>query len=121
MKIGEVCLLTNNVIRLANFYRKLFELNDYSDDDIHQVIISEGTGFTIFNDGKERANNFQNICLAFTVDDVDIEFERLTKLGIKIIAPPTARPWGAKNMSFCDPDGNYIFFRSFLKQGEVLL
>ena len=52
------------------------------------------------------------ICLAFTVDDVDIEYERLISLGINKIEPPTIRPWGAKNMIFTDPDGNQIIFRT---------
>ena len=51
--------------------------------------------------------------MAFTVDDVDDEFVRLKSLGIKIIDEPTVRPWGAKNMRFCDPDGNFVVFRSF--------
>ena len=63
-----------------------------------------------------RNNNLQNICLAFTVNDIDIEFERLTALGVEIVSPPTMRPWGAKNMSFLDPDKNLIIFRSFPKQ-----
>lgn len=113
MKIGEVCLLTNNVVRLANFYKVLFEVDNGSDDDVHQFIISEETTLTIYNDGKSRKNNIQNICLAFTVDDVDEEYERLKELGIEIIEPPTVRPWGVKNMTFNDLDGNSITFRSF--------
>ena len=50
---------------------------------------------------------------AFTVENVDIEFERLKALGVEIVDPPTLRPWGAKNMSFLDPDNNLITFRSF--------
>ena len=44
------------------------------------------------------------------------EFERLKTLGVEIVSPPTLRPWGAKNMSFLDPDKNLIIFRSFPKQ-----
>ncbi len=116
MKIGEVCLLTNDVIRLANFYKTLFNIDNLCNDDVHQFIISEQTTLTIYNDGRLRQNNFQNICLAFTVNDVDIEFERLQALGVEIVSPPIVRPWGAKNMSFLDPDKNLIVFRSFPKQ-----
>lgn len=38
MKIGEVCLLTNDVIRLANFYKLLFRIDNGSDDDVHQLL-----------------------------------------------------------------------------------
>lgn len=114
MKIGEVSLLTGDVIRLANFYKKLFGIENKDNDDVHQVIITDGTGLTIYNDGVERKNNYQNICLAFTVDSVDEEFIRLQSLGVEIIEPPTVRPWGAKNVIFTDPDGNRIVFRSLL-------
>jgi predicted enzyme related to lactoylglutathione lyase len=116
MKVGEVCLLTSDVISLSNFYKMLFNINNGSDDDVHQFIISEETTLTVYNDGKERKSNTHNICIAFTVEDVDVEFERLKVLGVEIVEPPTLRPWGAKNMTFLDPDHNLITFRSFPKQ-----
>jgi predicted enzyme related to lactoylglutathione lyase len=105
MKVGEVCLLTSDVVRLANFYKTLF--------NIHQFILSEETTLTVYNDGIERKINPHNICIAFTVNDVDVEFERLKALGVEIVSPPAIRPWGAKNMSFLDPDDNLITFRCF--------
>ncbi len=113
MKIGEVCLLTDDVIQLSNFYKTLFDIDNGSNDSVHQFIISQETMLTIYSDGIERKTNHHNICIAFTVDDVDIEFERLKVLGVKIIDPPTIRPWGAKNMMFSDPDDNHVVFRSF--------
>lgn len=116
MVIGEVSLCTGDVVRLADFYRELFGIEQECSDDVHQVILSEGTGLTIYRDGKKREANSQHICLAFTVDDVDAEYERLKKLGVEIVEPPTLRPWGAKNLYFLDPDGNSIVFRSILKE-----
>ena len=84
--------------------------------DFYHFIITDESTLSIFNDGLVRNSNCQNICLAFTVNDVDIEFERLKTLGVEIVFPPTLRPWGAKNMSFLDPDKNLIIFRSFHKQ-----
>ena len=100
MKIGEVCLLTNDVRRLADFYKQLLEVDNGSDDETHQFILSEETALTIYNDGTEKNNRNQNICLAFTVDDIDREYEKVQALGAKIIEPPARRPWGAVNMSF---------------------
>lgn len=118
MKIGEVCLMTKDVISLANFYKTLFGIENGSNDEIHQTLISEETQFTIYNDGlKESAGGRDtgspNITLAFTVEDIDSSYERLLKMGVEIIEGPTKRPWGAVNMSFYDPDGNIIYFRSF--------
>ena len=46
MKIGEVCLLTNDVIRLSNFYKTLFNIDNHCNDDVHQFILSEETTLT---------------------------------------------------------------------------
>ena len=113
MKIGEVCLLTNDVPRLAAFYKQLLDVENGSQDETHQFILSGETALTIYNDGTVKNNRNQNICLAFTVDDIDKEYKKVTALGAKVIELPTRRPWGAVNMSFYDPDNNIIYFRSF--------
>ena len=113
MKIGEVCLLTNNVPRLASFYRQLLGVEESSGDETHQFVLAEETALTVYDDGTDKNNQNQNICLAFTVDDIDREYEKVKALGAKVIEPPTKRPWGAVNMSFYDPDNNMIYFRSF--------
>ncbi|MCI9336697.1 MAG: VOC family protein [Lachnospiraceae bacterium] len=112
MRIGEVCLLTNDVIRLADFYKKLLDLDNESSDAVHQTLIGEETMLTIYDDGSKKNNQNQNICLAFTVEDMEKEYRRVMELGAEIIEPPTARPWGAVNMSFRDPDGNTVYLRT---------
>ena len=113
MKIGEVCMLTNDVPRLAAFYKQLLGVDNDSNDETHQFILSEETALTIYNDGTAKNNRNENICLAFTVNDMDREYEKVKALGARVIEPPTQRPWGAVNMSFYDPDNNIIYFRSF--------
>lgn len=39
MQIGEVCLLTNDVTHLANFYKSLFNIDNGSNDTVHQYIM----------------------------------------------------------------------------------
>jgi len=63
MQLGEVALLTNDVVKLVDFYN----------------------GFAILN------------------------------FGVEIIDKPKTRPWGARNMSFYDPDRNIVYLRSFSK------
>ena len=115
MKIGEVGLLTNDVLRLAAFYKQLLEIENDSEDEIHQFLITEETTLTIYNDGSIKNNQNQNICLAFTVDDIEKEYKKVLAMGARMIEGPTKRPWGTINMSFYDPDNNMIFFRSFPK------
>ena len=65
------------------------------------------------NNNQQQNNQNQNICLAFTVDDIENEYRKLQALGVRIIEPPAKRPWGTVNMSFCDPDNNVIYSGSF--------
>ena len=113
MKIGEVCLLTNDVPRLASFYRQLLGVEESSSDETHQFVLAGETALTVYNDGTAKNNQNQNICLAFTVEDIDKEYEKLLSLGARIIEPPAKRPSGAVNMSFYDPDNNMVYLRSF--------
>lgn len=115
MRIGEVGLLTNDVITLANFYKQLLGVDNLSNDEVHQTIIGDETMLTIYNDRTNKNNLNQNICLAFTVDDIEKEYKKILSLGLEIIEKPTKRPWGAINMSFYDPDRNTIYLRSFVK------
>ena len=50
------------------------------------------------------------------VDDIENEYRKLQALGVRIIEPPTKRPWGAVNMSFYDPDNNVIYFRQLQEE-----
>lgn len=115
MKIGEVCIQTNDVIKIADFYRSILKISSDCKDEVHQYIITEGTTLTVYNDGQVKSNQNGNISLAFTVENVQEEYERLLELGVHIIDPPKLQPWGATNMHFCDPDGNHIYFRSLPK------
>ena len=60
------------------------------------------------------------IVLDFMVDDVDQEFERIDRLGVDWVLPPTTQPWGNRSMVFRDPEGNLvnIFSRPTAAQHE---
>ncbi len=115
MILGEVCIETNDVVKIADFYRSILGISSDCKDEVHQFIITESTTLSVYNNGKIKNNQNENISLAFTVDDVDEEYKRLLNLGVHIIDAPKLQPWGAKNMHFCDPDGNHIYFRSMPK------
>ncbi|MDD3243607.1 MAG: VOC family protein [Eubacteriales bacterium] len=120
MKLGEVCLLTNDVVRLAGFYKELLGVDNGSDDPVHQFILSDEPTLTVYNDGTQKHGPNETMCLAFTVEDIDEAYEKVKGLGARVVAPPATQPWGARNMSFCDPDGNMVYLRQFPgKQDEA--
>ena len=42
------------------------------------------------------------------MDDVDAEHERLRSAGVRVLAPPSDRPWGERTLHVADPDGNVV-------------
>lgn len=114
MKLGETSLLTNDVCRLAGFYKKLLDVDNGSVDPVHQFILSGEVSLTVFNDGSLKNNCNQNMCIAFTVDDINREYQKLLSLGSEIIQPPARQPWGTINLSFYDPDRNIVYLRQFV-------
>mgnify|MGYP003604846702 CR=1 FL=1 len=114
MIFAGICLMTEDVRKLADFYKEILQTASDYDDEIHQEIFTKGASFAILkNDGITQAGN-SNMTMIFTVENVDEEYERLKKIGVKILDIPTIQPWGAKNMRFSDPDGNFVVFRTFL-------
>jgi catechol 2,3-dioxygenase-like lactoylglutathione lyase family enzyme len=54
--------------------------------------------------------------MAFTVDNVDMEYTRLSKMGIKFNSPPCISADGYAKVAFCqDPDGVFIELVEVLK------
>lgn len=48
--------------------------------------------------------------VAFVVDDVDAEAERMDALGVEILSRPLDRPWGHRTLYVLDPDGHVVEF-----------
>ena len=53
MRLGEISILTSDVVRLANFYKSLLDTDNGSDDAVHQTILAEETMLTVYNDGRQ--------------------------------------------------------------------
>ena len=111
IKIGEVSILTGDVVRMADFYKALLGIENNSNDPVHQFLITEETMLTVYNDGI--AHSGQNICLAFTVEDIDLAREKVYSLGAITVQEVMTQPWGTRNMCFLDPDGNCVYLRQF--------
>ena len=115
LELSEISHLTNDVPRLADFYKALLDVDNHSEDPVHQFILEGPLSLTVYHDGTSKNNQNENITLAFTVDDIEAAHQKVLALGAPIVEPPTQRPWGAVNMSFRDPDGNVVYLRSFPK------
>ncbi|GAB2646868.1 VOC family protein [Nocardia goodfellowii] len=50
----------------------------------------------------------EGLLVAFTVDDIDAEYERLTAAGVPIVTPIETEPWGERYFQMIDPNGIII-------------
>ena len=118
MNLFGICLITENVRRLADFYQAVLQA-EVEDGDIHVEVRTEGCGLAIYSrEAAERDMGFHfdgqtgtgTTTLMFRVADVDAEFERLQPIVPAFMTRPTTYPWGARAFHFRDPDGNIVDF-----------
>jgi len=118
--MDSICLITEDVQKLAEFYQKVLQTNT-DINDIHVDIKVDGGGITIYS--KSAAENDMGFDFTkyhgtgltkftFVVENVGFEYRRLIALNINIdfIILPTTYPWGARSMHFRDLDGNIVCF-----------
>jgi catechol 2,3-dioxygenase-like lactoylglutathione lyase family enzyme len=123
MKFTGICLITKNVPLLADFYKKILNV-EAEGGDTHVDLYTEGAKISIFSvDGMEglaphsmQGAGYGSFTTGFEVQDVDAEYERLKALGVRFIILPTSHPWGARSFWFRDPDGNIVDFFAFLEK-----
>ena len=51
--------------------------------------------------------------ICFLVDDVDKAYQNLKDSGLKFSTKPKDQPWGVRDASFVDPDGNKFIIELF--------
>lgn len=123
IQFTDVCLITNDVLRLCAFYESVFGCKAEG-DEIHSFIHAPGLGIAIYNKQKAMGENPEmdytspgNDCwyIGFNCDDADDEHKRIVALKIGNPSELVTWLWGAKSFNLRDPDGNVIVIRSWPK------
>lgn len=115
MELKGICIHTNNVPRLLDFYSKVLCVKSEG-DDTHSVL--NEVNLAIWNPGdidKDKVLTTDRFfTLMFEVENVNDEYDRLNHLDTRIVftSQPTTKPWGCRAFGFKDPDGNYVDFLS---------
>ncbi|WP_136517936.1 MULTISPECIES: VOC family protein [Cellulomonas] len=73
--------------------------------DAHAHIALLRTGLSSFRPASHAGPAGQGLLLAFVVDDLDAEFERIRAAGAQVVTPPETEPWGERYCQFVDPNG----------------
>ncbi len=105
MRLGGLCITTDNAPRLAEFYGIVFQAEPFVEGSHYSF-----GDISIWNPGNVTMASEKNIWLQCFDPDIDVLYERLLRQipGIHIISPPERKPWGAYSFWFADPDGNRI-------------
>ncbi len=116
MELIGVCLITNDVPALRIFYKKVLEVESEG-DDIYTMLKSKGMILSIYSKHAMKSfsprfpvrdTGYNNFVMAFRVNDLDAEYERIKKLNPNSLESPAADPVGNMSFTFADPDGNII-------------
>jgi catechol 2,3-dioxygenase-like lactoylglutathione lyase family enzyme len=63
------------------------------------------TGLPTFKPAALAGRRADGVLVAFVVDDVDAEHERLVREGVEITTPLETEPWGERYFQVTDPNG----------------
>ena len=105
MKLGGICITTNDAPRLAEFYKTVFQQEPFIEGSHYAF-----GNLAVYDPGDVQMEKAKTVWLQCFDADIDGLYARLLQEipGIEIISPPERRPWGAYSFQFCDPDGNKI-------------
>lgn len=119
MHLVSVRVITGDVSRLVEFYEPLTGLAArWATDQFAEFVgpsctLAIGSAETMTLFGAPAAavpGANRSAIIEFLVDDVDREYERLTRLAIDldVVQRPTTMPWGNRSLLCRDPDGNLV-------------
>jgi lactoylglutathione lyase len=117
-RLAYAILFVSDLERSIAFYRDVLGLPFRFANESYAEFGTEGAKFSLYARshlpeliGREAPPGeapWPQGEIAFFVDDVDREHERLSGEGVPILTPPTDRPWGERTLHIADPDGNVI-------------
>ena len=74
-------------------------------EDAGLNLVFRGTGLGSFNPASIAGDAGQGTLVAFVVDTIDDEYERLRAEGVPIFTPIETEPWGERYFQMRDPNG----------------
>lgn len=106
MKLCGVCIMTNDVKKLCDFYSLVFEKMPQG-SEVHKTFDDEQ--LAIWKPGQLDQIRNPSISIMYYVKDVMTLYKRLKSYEhLKHISQPEIKPWGVKALKLNDPDGNEI-------------
>ncbi len=113
LNFNSILVFSENPKALADFYKKVFEKDPDWDEGGYSGFNAGSAYLTIGPHDKVKGKNKspERIMINLETKEVKEEFERIKKLGAKVIAEPYSMGDDETNgliATFSDPDGNYF-------------
>jgi catechol 2,3-dioxygenase-like lactoylglutathione lyase family enzyme len=120
MELTHSCIITENIGCLRDFYEIVLQIAPQTYGDNYVEFPTKCGTLSIFSleaheelaPGSAKPASNRSLELEFQVANVDEEYERLQKMKIEWVKPPTTQSWGNRSIYFRDPDKNLINFYS---------
>ncbi|MFU8796063.1 MAG: VOC family protein [Dehalococcoidia bacterium] len=117
MRFNGICLISQDVRRLREFYESALHV-EAEGDDVHVKLKTPGAVLSIFSEsgmegmapGSMKHYGHGGFTIEFEVENTDEEYKRLKSMNVPIVKMPTTQPWGRRSVWFRDPDGNIVNF-----------
>ncbi|MDP8956026.1 MAG: VOC family protein [Actinomycetota bacterium] len=116
-RVDYIILYVRDLDASIAFYRDVVGLPFKFRQSTYAEFVTEGTKFGLFEAsavpaliGRPVSEGGPTGEVAFVVDDVDAEAERLAAAGVRILSHPTDRPWGHRTLHVLDPDDHVVEF-----------
>ena len=104
-RIPHITIGVSDLKKSVSFYQDILGLEKIGEWPTYAIFDIAGVSF-----GLEPKSETE-ICLL--VDDVDKTFQNLKNKGLEFATEPKDQPWGVRDASFVDPDGNKFIIESF--------
>ncbi len=104
-RIPHITIGVSDLKKSVSFYQDILGLEKIGEWPTYAIFDIAGVTF-----GLEPKAKLE-ICLL--VDDVDKAYRNLKDKGVKFATEPKDQPWGVRDATFVDPDGNTFVIESF--------
>ena len=104
-RIAHITIGVSDLKKSVSFFEDVLGLEKVGEWPAYAIFDIAGVSFGLEPKAKTE------ICLL--VDDVDKTYQNLKEKGLRFATEPKDQPWGVRDATFVDPDGNKFVVESF--------
>ena len=103
-----ITLSVSDLKTAVDFYEKALGLSKKYEYPSYAGFQCGGVEIGLRPGRKEKGHIEDAPSIEFFVDNIDSVYEALKKKGVNFVKEPHDEPWGGREASFLDPDGNLL-------------